>query len=574
MLKKLDKCTVFSVIFFVTVFLFWWLYKPEALYYQEIFQLFAWDSSYFADLVSIPGGMADYVSEFLVQFYYYPVLGAAIIAAVFTGLVILVFQLAKYFHDGRPEFNILHTLPAMMLWYVMYDINVMHNYMVALLMALLISWLCLSGLRSGSGGRAWASLSAIPLGYFLFGPVVLIPLIISIVYILRRGFGHAYYIGALLALALVIAVSAHYVLYPLPRFLYGIDYYRYHGFNWWMLVVACFFVLAPLAGFGSQLTAKKYLLPLQCAAWALVLYLVVSAYEPYKYQTLKYLKMTHECKWKEIVEDASVHTPEAVYSMMMVNTALAFEQKLADSMFQFPQEGPYCLIPDLDNDMLQPLLVADALYWMGLNDHAIHYYFESKTGNPTYRGSRFSYMRLAECYMVNGDYGVAYKYLNQLKKTLFFKEKAMMYINLIETGRVAEDPLFATLRSIKLQTNGLQAANQIADSFRSLLKENPYNYLAFEYLMGFRLLTCDLAGLAEDVSLGQKLGYKELPMHIQEALIYFWNSHNGNIDRLPSSISHEVRTRFQKKLIADDSYWQYLLDNKDKQYYEDEHEIQ
>ncbi len=537
--------------------------------------MFLWDYDYFRELISIPGGLNDYIGEFLVQFYYYPVLGAAIIATIFTGLVIITYQLGKYFHKDEYGFSIIHTLPAMLLWYRMYDVNIMHNLMTGILISLLITWLCLAAIKTGERWKICAALLLIPASYFPLGPVVYIPLIASAIYIIRQKESPLYIAGTALALIITIAIAIHYVMYPIPRFFYGIDYFRYHDINMWILLDMGLFAVIPAISWKALISSNAKMILAQTAIWGIMTWGVFASYEYYKYQTIKYLKWTHECKWKEIIEDAENNIPETSRTMVLVNTALAFEHKLADSMFSFPQEDTECLLPMLNNDLLHPLLIADALYWMGLNDHAIHYYFESREGNPTYRGSRFTTLRLAECYIVNDDYGIAHKYLNQLKKTLFFKDLAVSYMNLIETNKADEYPLFAVLKQLKLKTNGLQAVSNLPDSFKNLLEENPNNYLAYEYLMGYKLLRCDLPGIAESVSLGSSLGYKALPMHLQEALVYLWDSQHGNINQLPPAISQEVRTRYQKKLSPRGSYWPYLFTNKDNQYDEEsEHEVQ
>ena len=66
------------VAFGIAVFLFWILGYPEALCYQVQNQLFLWAGDYFVHDQSVDGGLADYLSEFLVQFYYLPALGAAL----------------------------------------------------------------------------------------------------------------------------------------------------------------------------------------------------------------------------------------------------------------------------------------------------------------------------------------------------------------------------------------------------------------------------------------------------------------------------------------------------------------
>ena len=75
---------IFSALFGIAVFLFWLLGYPEALNYQEQNQLFLTTTDYFILRMAVPGGLADYVSEFIVQFYYVPWLGALLIGIMYA----------------------------------------------------------------------------------------------------------------------------------------------------------------------------------------------------------------------------------------------------------------------------------------------------------------------------------------------------------------------------------------------------------------------------------------------------------------------------------------------------------
>ena len=57
-----------SVLFGIGVFLFWYLTYPHALSYQEQYQLFLWTGDYFCERTSVPGGMSEWLGEFIVQF--------------------------------------------------------------------------------------------------------------------------------------------------------------------------------------------------------------------------------------------------------------------------------------------------------------------------------------------------------------------------------------------------------------------------------------------------------------------------------------------------------------------------
>ena len=75
-----------TLLFGVAVLLFWGNLYPAHLAYQEQFQLFQDDTAYWWELVVMPGGLADYVGEFFTQFYYYPWVGAALLALLFMWL--------------------------------------------------------------------------------------------------------------------------------------------------------------------------------------------------------------------------------------------------------------------------------------------------------------------------------------------------------------------------------------------------------------------------------------------------------------------------------------------------------
>ena len=75
-----------TILFGGAVCLFWGLGYPEALNYQEQNQLWLTTGDYFRERITVPGGLADYVSEFLVQFYYVPWLGALLIGIVYAAM--------------------------------------------------------------------------------------------------------------------------------------------------------------------------------------------------------------------------------------------------------------------------------------------------------------------------------------------------------------------------------------------------------------------------------------------------------------------------------------------------------
>ena len=85
-----------SVLLGIGVFLFWAMGYPHALSYQEQYQLFLWTTDYFCERVSVPGGFADWLGEFIVQFYYVEWLGALLVALLFVAMQRLTLRLLPH----------------------------------------------------------------------------------------------------------------------------------------------------------------------------------------------------------------------------------------------------------------------------------------------------------------------------------------------------------------------------------------------------------------------------------------------------------------------------------------------
>ena len=149
-----------SVLVGIGMFLFWYVAYPHALSYQEQYQLFLWTGDYFLERVSVPGGFADWVGEFIVQFYYVGWLGALLLALLFVALQRLTARLLP------KSWLLLSLVPVALLWWLMGDINVLLSLPVAVVLALALA--CVRVRRSCS----WADVLILPVAYWLIGPVV------------------------------------------------------------------------------------------------------------------------------------------------------------------------------------------------------------------------------------------------------------------------------------------------------------------------------------------------------------------------------------------------------------------
>ena len=107
----LDRLNLLPPLFFVGLWIFLSTYESALLFRINELSVFLFDDLFFEGMMSKPAGLLHYVSSFLVQFFYYPALGAAIYVALLYAvyrLVVNVFELPR-------EYKLLAMLPVLAL---------------------------------------------------------------------------------------------------------------------------------------------------------------------------------------------------------------------------------------------------------------------------------------------------------------------------------------------------------------------------------------------------------------------------------------------------------------------------
>ena len=137
-----------SLLVGIGVFLFWYVWYPHALSYQEQYQLFLWTGDYFMERVSVPGGFAEWLGEFIVQFYYVEWLGALLLALLFVGFGWLA-----------------GWIPAALLLWLLGDPSVLLGYAMAVMIAVGVNRMNRLSGRTG----LLADMALVPLVYWLAG---------------------------------------------------------------------------------------------------------------------------------------------------------------------------------------------------------------------------------------------------------------------------------------------------------------------------------------------------------------------------------------------------------------------
>lgn len=542
-----------SLLFGVAVMLFWSVPYMAGLCFQEQYQMFLFDTGYFLERIVLPGGLADYISEFLVQFYYMPVLGGAIIALLLIGIQTAVWGLMKQYgaKHAFPGY-LLSFLPSIALWCAMGDQNVLLSFVVALFGALVMGWI--HNRFHNRLVKVVFELVSTALVYWFLGPVVFLYAALMIGDTLKNaqqkgnilsGIGYS---ACILVLTIAwILLSTQTLQYPMYRIFAGLNYYRYPGaVSPLPFVVMVWAVVIPFLGMipCRQKTMKKLQQSKVVMVLSYVLVIVASwfgikaSFDEMTYDLIDYDFLVRTEQWDKIIEKAEKKPATTPLSVSCVNLALSQKGQLADRLFEFYQNGGEGLFPTFTRDMISPVSTAEIFFRLGMVNDAERYMFEAQEAIPNYRKSARLTRRIVECEIINGNYLVAAKLLRRLQKTLFYRNWANQTMALLGNEKaINQHPIYGKLRKYREKKQDFLFSDREMDQMLGLLFLNDnHNKMAYEYLVCNELLQRNMEKFVQYYPLGRFVGYDHIPRSFQEILIGNWMKTHSDPRTIPYSV--------------------------------------
>ena len=485
-----------SVLISIGVFLFWYIAYPHAMSYQEQYQLFLWTSDYFLNRVSVPGGFASWIGEFIVQFYYVEWLGALLLSL----LIVALGWTAGW-------------IPAALVLWLLGDPSVKLGYVVALLMAVgahrinPVKW----------GRQAWSEVAVIPVIYWLTGPL-------AWVYVLLRMYRYglkSWFMPLCLLTTQLLAYRFLLTQWTLEMTLMPAQYYRTP------MMMPVLMWLIPLLTVLTivvqhRIHTVKWLLPVQVAIVIVLVWLGVNkGYDKEMYELIRQDYLVRQERWDEIVNRAKEYQVKTPFSSVCVNLALSQKHLLADRMFDFYQSDENALIMPRIRDLTSMLPSAEAFWRLGMVNSSLRYYFDTQESILDGSMSGRCTKRIAECMIVNGHYKTARKHLNLLKKSLFYREWAINAEALLgDEAAINAHPVYGKLRQLRYKNDFLYSHLELYKMLGLLFMNNTKNTMALEYFMGQMLLEGQVQGFQQYMPMAEKYsGYREMPIGYQDAMM-------------------------------------------------------
>ena len=462
-----------SAAFAIAVLLFRLLLYPGAAGFQEQNQLFLFTWDYFVERMSVSGGLADYIAEFITQFSYIPCLGEILLAILLT-----VFQRSIAMTFDRSEWYALSFVAPVMMLVYMSDIYVMLSFLVALILAVL-----LCALYRRRPGIIWASVATV-LGFWLIGPAIFV---FTLYACLREKNLKVLILIVLSVLTVMVSRWTYLQQYPWKTVISGINYYRLP-----LTVPAFQLIIAIVTAFLPALTG---ILPTPKKSAGILVGLFIGAglgcYFSYQRDTVEliaYDQMVRNEDWEGILKRAEKYQPDSELGSVSVNLAL-FMSGRGSELPRFKQFGTRGLIMPNVRDFISNSSSSEVFWRLGMINESLRYAFDTQESLVNNRKSGRWMCRMAECQILNGRYIVAEKYLDILSHSLFYRKWAKNERRYLRNEEaIASDPVYSYLQSVRYKNDFLYYYPEMDKMLAILYSQNKNNVMAAWYYQAWTAL--------------------------------------------------------------------------------------
>ena len=561
---------VLGLIFFLFCYVYLWVVvKPHLIYHGfgtliPDIPVFATGWRFLGESLSVPGGLVVYLYGLFSQGYYVSWLGALLILLVALSLCEL--SRRHYVYIGQPNSLVISFFPAVMIVLIYNHYNhplaACLTSCVGLLFSLGFEKIPVRGILSRMA--VFCLMAAI--GYWIAGAGgVFVFSIMTTIYLLfiRRNWVPA--ILTFPAAAAVIWILAEYVFHispkqaflvfmPLPALktdmimLSKVLLVLLYVFM--PVTVSLIFLWRTLFNKYSDARVRRsrktkgkkkraagleqgvFLARFRKLVIPVVPFIVLGAglylsYDKIHRQIVEINGLARRKQWPEVLE-LGRRLPKNIYNIYCnhdINRALYHVGRLGYDMFCFPQNPHAILLThEQEESSMTQLKMCDFYIELGNVNYA-----EKLASEFLAVEGRMGMVleKLAWINIIKGQEKTARIYLNALRKDLIYRDEANSMLKKLKTG--FEPGMVTYIQRIssyiRREDNPRLYKESIEEMLTGLLRQNPSNRMAFEYLMACYLLAGQLEKIATNIERLADLGYREIPTLYEEAVLIYQGMH-------------------------------------------------
>ncbi|MGB4291338.1 MAG: DUF6057 family protein [Bacteroidales bacterium] len=546
---------LFVSIFFISSFIFFISAGSYILFFQEQQHLFIYLPDFLSKFLVKPGGLLELAGEFLTQFYFSTLTGSFILSLILSLPAVVLHFVNRRLKTGNLYSLVLLLIPPLALFLMQSHYYHTMTYNLGYLLVLLYF---LFSVSSESWKVQVVTLAIYPLFYYITGAYAFIFGGLYIIYTLLyfKGNRKLYYslIIVILTGALLVFLASKIFLFPLKQLLtYPLPSVNNPMHRYLTVFLTVFVILYPVFSYVPVSWKKmKPALYILRNAIPLVLYILAGVMLITRYNTdvarvINLEKLVFDEKWNEAVMYHEKNPTRNLIGQYFYNVSLTETDQLCERMFFCPQDfGVKSLFLPWDDEHLN--WGSHVFYAIGLINEAHRWAYEELV---VYGYRPQNLKMLVKTNLINGNLRIAEKYIGILKKTLFYKRWAEDYEKfIVDTVRIKTHPVLGKKKEIMPADNFFIFLNSPEDNLPLLVESNPSNRRAFEYLMAWLLLSKDVETVVMNIPKMKEFGYSKIPVHIEEAILIYYNSKRVMPDLGGLTISYATTERFRRYVAA------------------------
>ena len=538
------------------------IFEHEYLFRVQELSLWLPTKVFFDERMLVPGGLLSYIACFLTQFFYHPMLGSLI----FVALLFVVQLLTQRVFKIPARWGLLTLLPgalilscAMEAGYWIFQIKT-QGYFYSMLVGFLFT---LSSIRLYQIAKGWwrylVIVAIAAAGYPLFGFYAILALLT--IAVLAVATAEERNIGvALLCIAAAAATPIlYYSCYEQTRFsrMFTAGMPAFHfiarDLRTWIpyILLYLFPLVIPFIRFKATdeftLPKKRFILTQGISAIVIIFMVQFFWFRDPNFRAE--IKMNHymeRLEWRKVLDIAKAQE-QTPTRLMVLNRNLALLKlgRAGDEMYHYLDGG-------------EPAASPFEIRLMQVGGKMLYYHYARM--NFCYRwcledaveyGWKIDYIKyMVKTSIISGEYALAQRYIDTMKKTIFYKKWAEKYEKFIQDpSLIAKDREFASILPLYQFEDQLDGDNTLVEIY--LL-----NYFAHTYsdlntpMFDEAALMCALT--LKDIQTFWNCFFRyanshkadRMPTHYQEAALLYGNLEKSvDISKMP--FDKTVKMRFQ-----------------------------
>jgi len=501
----------------VAVFLFFQLFYAYHLFFLEQIQLFNCTKGYWLTFFQKPAWLSSFVGEYLTQFFYLRYGGPIVLAFILGAEWLLTSVLVNRFTKASIGYFLSLLLVASD-WALHLSIQCTLAPSIGILFLLSIS-LLITSLKHHRTKVALHLIISI-MGYWLIGSLIFIYPFIALISLegsLRFRIGFTFLLSIIIASTPVI-LRDHYLLTWEEAYIYPIT-----NTLQLILILLALLLLAAITYFyiSNERLQKKWVMFISLTISGIILSSGIYWIANFELEkTLSLDSETYFGNTNKVLENAQKYQQKTTQATYFTNLALAEKGILPDYLLSYYQPASKGLFLPVhsESSLLSILFSNEVFYRLGDMNMAQHSAMLGMIFLPSKRSSRLM-KRLAEINMVIGQNEVAKKYLNILKNTTFHRQWAEKQLASIEKSPSIKPNWVLEREKLLPQYDTIRTSDNYKASLELLLKSNPNNTMALDYLLCYHLLNKDVPSFTEAFKKYYPIGSRDLPQLYAEGLI-------------------------------------------------------